>query len=521
MLAVGAAVLVGAGLLVATAGDGEERPPPPAATAPTSAPPVGAPGTGAPRPPGAVDVRDFGVTGDGVTDDAPALRRVLDAATAVHVPAGTYLLGSYVTPRNDVIDADFVFHLRDGQSITADPGAVFVMADGVVGASDAEWGGNVFLGDSVSDVTIAGLTLDLNGPRNLVPPGRTITGYGLYLYGAQRVTLDGVTMRDTPGQNYVVAQGGGSGIAVHDSSFLNGGTSIPGNREQVDFSALYFVASDVVVERVLVDHDQQPFDFSGGVELHGPRSTVTDSSISDSWPAVYIGPDDASDLQLQDAITVSGNRFLDCGRGVVFNALGTGDIHDVDIVDNQFRMAPFAAFGGEPVRAVDQDMPPDGNWTYHHLITGLTVRGNTVDGNGAWTDAVVRLSQVHSAQVTGNRLDGVVGSALVLYSSPWDTTDVEFSDNAVTWQPSRGAPLMALSFDGSSTSPPRAAFAARGITVAGNRVVVTEGGEGSCAVHAEWPDAARVSDVEVRGNEFEGVDEAVCGPRADELTVGR
>ncbi|MGY1831721.1 glycosyl hydrolase family 28-related protein [Geodermatophilus sp. SYSU D01180] len=492
----------------------------PSAAPSSSGPPVGAPGTGAPPAPGAVDVRTFGATGDGVTDDAPALRRALAEATAVHVPAGTYLLGSYATPRNDVISADFVFHLRDGQTITADPGAVFVMADGVVAASDTAWGGNVFFGDSVSGVTISGLTLDLNGPRNLVPPRRTITGYGLYLYAAQDVTLDGVTMRDTPGQNYVVTQNGGSGITVRDSSFLNGGTSIPGNRNQIDFSALYFTSSDVTVERILVDHDQQPFDFSGGVELHGPRESVTDSVINDSWPAVYIGPDEASDLQLQDAITVSGNRFLDSGRGVVFNALGTGEIHDVEIVDNEFRMTPFEAFGGEPVRAIDQDMPPDGNWTYHHLITGLTVRGNTVDGNGAWTDAVVRLSQVHSAQVTGNRLDGVVGSALVLYSSPWDTTDVEFSDNAITWQPSRGAPLMALSFDGSSTSPPRTAFNARGITVAGNRVAVTADEDGSCAVHAEWPDAARVSDVTVRGNDLDGVEETVCGPRAGELTVG-
>ncbi|WP_138733290.1 glycosyl hydrolase family 28-related protein [Modestobacter excelsi] len=520
-LAVAAVVLVGIGLLVVTGSPDEDRPEPPASAAPSSsAAPAGSPGTGTPPPPGAVDVRDFGATGDGVTDDAPALRRALAEATSVHVSAGTYLLSSYATPRDDVVGADFVFQLRDGQTITADPGAVLVMADGVIAASKAAWGGNVFLGDSVSGVTISGLTIDLNGPGNLVPARRTITGYGLYLFAAQDVTLDGVTMRDTPGQNYVVAQGGGSGITVRDSSFLNGGTSVPGNRNQDDFSALYFTASDVTVERIVIDHDQQPFGFSGGVELHGAREAVTGSVINDSWPAVYIGPDVASDLRLQDQITVSGNRFLDCGRGVVFNALGTGEIEGVDISDNEFRMVGFAAFPGEPTRAVDQDMPPDGNWTYHHLITGLTVRGNTVTGNGAWSDAVVRLSQVHGATITGNRLDGVVGSALVLFSSPWDTTDVVFSDNDVTWRPSRGAPLLALSLDGSSTDPPRRAFDARNISLADNRVVVTGDGGGSCAVHAEWPATAEVDDVEVRGNDLQGVEDAVCGPQADELTVG-
>ncbi|MFQ1003415.1 glycosyl hydrolase family 28-related protein [Modestobacter sp. SSW1-42] len=520
-VAVVVAVLAGTGLFVLTGGPGEEggQPPPSAATS-SAPPPVGARGTAAPPPPGAVDVRTFGATGDGVTDDAPALRRALAEATAVHVPAGTYLLGSYATPRDDVIGADFVFHLRDGQRVTADPGAVLVMADGVIAASSAEWGGNVFLGDSVSDVRISGLTVDLNGSGNLVPAGRTITGYGLYLYRAQDVGLDGVTMRDTPGQNYVVAQDGGSRITVRDSTFLNGGTSIPGNRHQDDFSALYFTASDVTVERIVVDHDQQPVGFSGGVELHGARQSVTDSVVHDSWPAVYIGPDVASDLRLQDDVTVSGNRFLDCGRGVVFNALGTGAIADVEIADNEFRMAAFAAFEGEPTRAVDQDMPPDGNWTYHHLITGLTVRGNTVTGDGAWSDAVVRLSQVHGATITGNRLDDVVGSAFVLYSSPWDTTDVVFAGNAVTWRLSRGAPLMALSFDGSSTTPAREAFDARAITLADNDVRVTGDGDGSCAVYAEWPAAAEVQDVEVRDNELEGVDEERCGPQADELAAG-
>ncbi len=45
-----------------------------------------------------VDVRSFGAVGDGVTDDAPAIRRALAAADSVHIPAGTYLLGSYDTP---------------------------------------------------------------------------------------------------------------------------------------------------------------------------------------------------------------------------------------------------------------------------------------------------------------------------------------------------------------------------------------------------------------------------------------
>ncbi len=478
------------------------------------------PAAGGPGPaPGAVDVREFGATGDGVTDDAPALRRALESADVVHIPAGTYLLGSYATPRTTVIDADFVFRLRDGQTISADPGAVLRMADGVIAGSPAAWGGNVFLAEKTRDVTISGLTIDLNGSNNLVPAGRTITGYGLYTFGAEQVTVQDVTMIDTPGQNYVVAQGGGTGFRVLDSTFRNGGTSIPGNEDQVDFSALYFTGTDVEVDGITVEHDRQPFTYSGGVELHGSRQSLTNSRISDSWPAVYIGPDAYSDLALQHTVTVEDNEFLDCGRGVVFNAGGTGDIDAVSIADNVFRLVDFAGFEREPTRAIDQDMPPDGDWTYHHIITNLTIGWNRFEGNGSASDALVRLSQVHSATIAGNRFQDVVGTVVALYSSPWDTKNVLIENNDVDWRSTGGAPAIALSLDGSSSSPPVDAYGARNIVVSDNRVDLSGFHTDACGVHADWADGADVSAISLRGNDFDDLDRVTCGPRAGELSV--
>lgn len=488
---------------------------PDAGTVPPTA--TGTPGPGA--PPVGLDVRSVGARGDGVTDDAPAIRDALAASDAVYIPAGTYLLDSYLTPRTQIIDADFMFALRDGQSIVAAPGAVFRVADGILTSSTADWGGNVFLADRVQGVSVTGLTLDLNGGANLVPPGRTITGYGMYLNDVRQVVVDGVTMRDTPGQNYIVAQSGGSDIAVTDSTFLNGGTSLPDNRNQTDFSALYFTATRVQVDGVMIDHEEEPFDYSGGVELHGSDESVTNSSIHRSWPAVYIGPDDYSGLAVMQNTTVTHNEFIDCPRGVIFNAGGVGDIDQVDITKNVFRLSDSTAFPGEPARAIDQDRPSDGRWTYHHIITGLRITSNDFYIDAQVSDAVIRLSQVHSAVIEDNRVHDSPGGVLVLGSSPWGTSDVTFRNNQVALRSSPSAPAIALAFDDSSVQPPVDAFTVTGVSISGNTFELADQTPQACGVYLDWGTGAPVSDIDIRDTTLVNVGQLACGPQAGSLAV--
>tara|TARA_X000001382_G_scaffold58660_1_gene40284 strand:- start:3414 stop:6350 length:2937 start_codon:yes stop_codon:yes gene_type:complete len=50
-----------------------------------------------------VSVKDFGATGDGVTDDRAAIQQAINTGKNVFVPAGTYILGSQVDVINDVV----------------------------------------------------------------------------------------------------------------------------------------------------------------------------------------------------------------------------------------------------------------------------------------------------------------------------------------------------------------------------------------------------------------------------------
>ena len=70
---------------------------------------VGSERTGRRGSPGApsnsLSARDFGATGNGATDDAPALQRAIDAAQfsrkPLHLPAGTYLVNSTLHGEHD------------------------------------------------------------------------------------------------------------------------------------------------------------------------------------------------------------------------------------------------------------------------------------------------------------------------------------------------------------------------------------------------------------------------------------
>ncbi|TPG16047.1 right-handed parallel beta-helix repeat-containing protein [Pedococcus bigeumensis] len=128
---------------------GGEEPRTTSPTAPTTATPAGVPETSSVK----LDVRSFGATGDGRTDDTDAFRAALAAGLQVRVPAGTYRVSP--GPEGSAIPitrASTRLSLEAGASILLDPGDL-------PGAS--------IISVSAPDVTIEGGTLigDLAGPQ--------------------------------------------------------------------------------------------------------------------------------------------------------------------------------------------------------------------------------------------------------------------------------------------------------------------------------------------------------------------
>ncbi|MDJ1136207.1 glycosyl hydrolase family 28-related protein [Streptomyces iconiensis] len=148
---------------------------------------------------GEYSVRAYGATGDGVTDDAPAFRAVLDAAGAagggtVRIPAGVYLMdsarGAWPAP---------CLYVQAGVTVSADDGAIIRrglnldarMVQNFDGTeSNAEYSGH-------GGIRITGGTWDGNAPA------KQGSGNMFAFAHAERITLDHVRVIDQPNNHAV------------------------------------------------------------------------------------------------------------------------------------------------------------------------------------------------------------------------------------------------------------------------------------------------------------------------------
>lgn len=128
-----------------------------------------------------LDVRTFGATGDGSTDDTSSFQRAIDALPdeggTVHVPSGTY-----------AIDATRNVRLRSRMHLEFAPGAVLAAI-----ANDAERAYVVLIQD-VSDVEVSGGSIRGERARHLGATGEW--GHGLTVRGGSRVTIHDIRISD-------------------------------------------------------------------------------------------------------------------------------------------------------------------------------------------------------------------------------------------------------------------------------------------------------------------------------------
>jgi hypothetical protein len=262
----------------------------------------------------ALNVRETGAVGDGIHDDTAAFAAALRRSLAIHVPAGTYLVGRIMIPAGRTISTDgFATRFRQRRRMPEASRLLNVI------------GSNVRIGDCSVDGNIAS--------------DRGEQFHGIFVNATEETgDISDVVIGNVRGANLrgdVVYVGGQDGLvarnvrvgAVHGENILRNVVSVVGGE-------------NIRIERVTGTHvgmthlDIEPDAYNGPVigctvgEVIGGFVQVAGSSPYSQVEAVHIGTLDLSGpvprctppyvqgLQRRDALTIRNYRDLRIARFV-------------------------------------------------------------------------------------------------------------------------------------------------------------------------------------------------------------
>lgn len=281
----------------------------------------------------------YGAVGDGVTDDANAIRAAMLAASGfangatVKLSSKTYLLGSY-----DVAFATNGAILRPYQN-------VHIKGDGAGSVLKVKDGMNqpgiqffvIYPPDETStyfmtNVGYHDFCIDFNGANN---GGYYVQNTGIGQRWGRDVTIQNVTFKNSPGSQ-CISIGDNPGIQVShvnisDNTFYNNGWLV--NPLVSDHSSIYVIADSYVVTGNILRQPSQ--DTTGtAIELHGINGTCTGNTISYYDKSFNIA---AVLGHTATNITIADNTSVGVQYGFAIFALDGQTCTDILIDGNTFR----------------------------------------------------------------------------------------------------------------------------------------------------------------------------------------
>ncbi|MEI6287000.1 MAG: hypothetical protein WCP79_10905 [Bacillota bacterium] len=462
-----------------------------------------------------ISVAQFGALANGIDDDAPAIRRALafaQPADCIVFPAGVYLLQSgsgYIYGDNE-----YLMVMKTGIKLRGEGKAQLKIADGAAYKTKAKRGMAVIFAENCDGISLKNISIDQNGVNNIVPnAGRQITGYAVRLHNCTNTKIDSCEFINNYGQNTILISGYKSKMCeITNNVIINGGTSIPGNKFQDDYSAIYSCAQMTNVTGNRISNDIYPFANSGAVEIHNSDSVVANNVFEKCQPAIYICSDFIN--QTVARVVVHNNKIIQCNRGIFFD--GKGDFAKIEISDNYFLMNKFQANSKFSLAAAIQTRRTDSLvYDYTQRISNLRVTGNEMaEEFTAIPDKAsacfARIASIHGAVFQNNRVANVSGSAIVLMGSPFGMKDILFVDNEFRNFGLNSSPYghaaIDLYFSGSSLQPLAPAFNADNLGFFNNSFSVDKKYTGEYyGFSAGFDKNSKLTNLVYGGNSFAGV----------------
>jgi hypothetical protein len=300
-----------------------------------------------------VSVKDFGATGNGVTNDTAAINAAKVYACSINAallfPAGTYL----VTPATAQTGAgtyNCAFEIINNMHWFGENGATIKLSDNY--STDATPLELAICSTSaaVSNVSFSGLIFDLNGANNSMSPSRPVT-YNSYNHAAIIANGPSGRLSDVLVENCVFKNCAGvctivcalvavgttpvSGVrwVIRDNLFLNNGV------DSSDFTGIYAFCESVVCEGNYFWQDSPPHTVgktggATGYEVHGSNQRFVNNYVYNYTLGAYA----ASNFTDTTLNTVIANNHFYCSDGGIFIYRGTSmtEIKGIIIESNTF-----------------------------------------------------------------------------------------------------------------------------------------------------------------------------------------
>lgn len=369
-----------------------------------------------------INVRTFGATGDGTTNDAPAIRSAMSALTtlgggSLYFPRGTYLLSTRDSGGHQFIPLTSNLHIYgDGMGATT-----LKVANNLA----HNWG--VFsqyddTPDELTDITIRDLTIDCNGTNNLMSDGDSLYyDSGIELSACDRVFIQRVHIHDCAGRNAShfsrpsIAGRTCHNVTITDCLFTNFGSAAgiapDYNQYQTDHSAIYIDGNNPFVHNNRFINSSLPYRTAASIEIHSSAAIITNNyTESCTWAHISATTTvDSSDQIWQ------GNIAVDCHGGFYLLSSAALTTTGLRILDNSYHVTDYSStHSGSTVNPII-DLSSQINSTA--MLADVEVAGNLIDGtdqnvaNSTRADGIY-LSFFTKAIIHHNTFQSTVGYAL-------------------------------------------------------------------------------------------------------------
>ncbi len=386
-----------------------------------------------------INVKTYGATGDGKTDDTKAIQRAINAAlpsikTIIYLPAGIYNIASFTLTNNYLENYSLLLHSNldfkgDGS------GTIIRVADHIFDKKDTSANAHLFYGTQIKNISFSNLVIDLNGANNLVPANIIKNHSAIFTSNGHNYYIHDITIKNASGTNMLNIMSNGSNLVIENCKFLNGGyyvgTSIA-NKNQIDFSFIYSEWDSTIVKNNIIQ--QQNIDialgnYTGGIEFHGNNSSASNNVIDGCWPGIYITSSKNGGLK---DVLIQRNNITNCITGVSFWL--SQPMTDVIIDHNNIAITFSRAAKNKLCTGI---MIPNGNAKEYStkLANAATVKNLRITNNCISAGPLATLSAgmiLHSLQnsyILNNTITGMNYSGIIFTGSKWGMNSVDIKNN--------------------------------------------------------------------------------------------